>query len=384
MNLGYAHDTQAAQYKKPLQEWVDGIATMLSDALAALEYRPADYTIVNNAWDSRPQNLYENYTAESVANLVNYYNQQINWNLTLENNGQATVNGYAAQIYALIDALVLKEADYTVVNNAIKAIPDNDGGQLNVDYDYLGSIYTTATIADLTNAIESVDYGKDISEQAIVNGYADAIIAATSALEPLAADYTYLGLALQNTPPRPSSYYTTESYSAYVDAVAVGQALYNNQNLNITQQYIIDNAVAQITSTFGNLTFKPVTYTVKYQDSLGAALLSDYVGNSTANDWVTENAPAITGYTVQQATIQQQMTGTNSENILTFVYNINSYTVNFNSNGGTAVDPITQNYNTQVAQPEDPSKAGYTFNGWYSNSGLTRRCRGLTPSGRRM
>ena len=43
---------------------------------------------------------------------------------------------------------------------------------------------------------------------------------------------------------------------------------------------------------------------------------------------------------------------------------INQYTITFNSDGGSAVSPITQNYGTVVAAPANPTKAGYTFNGW--------------------
>ena len=45
-------------------------------------------------------------------------------------------------------------------------------------------------------------------------------------------------------------------------------------------------------------------------------------------------------------------------------WTINQYTITFNSNGGSAVSPITQNYGTVVAAPANPTKAGYTFNGW--------------------
>jgi uncharacterized repeat protein (TIGR02543 family) len=60
-----------------------------------------------------------------------------------------------------------------------------------------------------------------------------------------------------------------------------------------------------------------------------------------------------------------------ADSTYTAQWTINQYTVNFNSNGGSAVDSITQNYNTDVAKPADPTKEGYTFAGWYSDSGLT-------------
>jgi uncharacterized repeat protein (TIGR02543 family) len=50
---------------------------------------------------------------------------------------------------------------------------------------------------------------------------------------------------------------------------------------------------------------------------------------------------------------------------------INQYTVSFNSNGGSDVPSITQNYNTSVALPAAPAKTGNTFGGWYSDAGLT-------------
>lgn len=45
--------------------------------------------------------------------------------------------------------------------------------------------------------------------------------------------------------------------------------------------------------------------------------------------------------------------------------------INFESNGGTAVEPITGAYGTAVSAPADPSKTGHTFAGWYADPDLT-------------
>jgi hypothetical protein len=45
-------------------------------------------------------------------------------------------------------------------------------------------------------------------------------------------------------------------------------------------------------------------------------------------------------------------------------WSVNSYTITFDANGGSAVAPITQNYGTAVTAPADPVRAGYTFEGW--------------------
>ena len=47
------------------------------------------------------------------------------------------------------------------------------------------------------------------------------------------------------------------------------------------------------------------------------------------------------------------------------------YTITFESNGGSSVTAITQDFGTTVTAPADPTKTGYTFAGWYSDIGLT-------------
>ncbi|WP_416293426.1 InlB B-repeat-containing protein [Paenibacillus illinoisensis] len=53
-------------------------------------------------------------------------------------------------------------------------------------------------------------------------------------------------------------------------------------------------------------------------------------------------------------------------------WSINSYTVNFDSNGGTAVDDQSIPYNELAAAPADPTKDGHTFAGWFTDSGLSQ------------
>jgi uncharacterized repeat protein (TIGR02543 family) len=54
-----------------------------------------------------------------------------------------------------------------------------------------------------------------------------------------------------------------------------------------------------------------------------------------------------------------------AENVtLVAQWTINQYTITFDSAGGTDVDAITQNYDTDVTAPADPTRVGYTFTGW--------------------
>lgn len=45
---------------------------------------------------------------------------------------------------------------------------------------------------------------------------------------------------------------------------------------------------------------------------------------------------------------------------------INQCTVTFDTNGGSAVDPQTVDYDEKVTEPAAPTKTGYTFAGWYN------------------
>ena len=45
-------------------------------------------------------------------------------------------------------------------------------------------------------------------------------------------------------------------------------------------------------------------------------------------------------------------------------WSVNSYTITFVTDGGTAIDAITQDYGTPVTAPANPTKTGYTFDGW--------------------
>ena len=46
------------------------------------------------------------------------------------------------------------------------------------------------------------------------------------------------------------------------------------------------------------------------------------------------------------------------------VWNANQYTITFDTNGGSEIAPITQDYGTAITAPANPTRKGYTFKGW--------------------
>ena len=54
-----------------------------------------------------------------------------------------------------------------------------------------------------------------------------------------------------------------------------------------------------------------------------------------------------------------------AENItVTAQWEINQYTITFDTNGGSEIAPITQDYGTEITAPDNPTREGYTFIGW--------------------
>ncbi len=128
------------------------------------------------------------------------------------------------------------------------------------------------------------------------------------------------------------------------------------------------------------------TYSAKFYANYptGANTLLHTLSATESNNWAS-NVPAnpsCTGYTfngwytaASGGTKLSSSAGASLaiyENLTYYAqWTINKYTITFNSNGGSAVSSITQNYATTVTKPDDPTKTGYTFAGWYSNEGLT-------------
>jgi uncharacterized repeat protein (TIGR02543 family) len=103
-------------------------------------------------------------------------------------------------------------------------------------------------------------------------------------------------------------------------------------------------------------------YTITFDSNGGSAVAAITQNYGTAV--TAPAAPTREGYTFNgwDKTVPTTMP---AENVtLTAQWTINQYTITFDSNGGSAVAAITQNYGTAVTAPAAPTREGYTFNGW--------------------
>jgi len=128
------------------------------------------------------------------------------------------------------------------------------------------------------------------------------------------------------------------------------------------------------------------TYTITYDGNghTGGSVPTDstvYKENDTVT--ILDKGDLVkTGYTFAGWNTQADGSGTDHAVGSTFIigasdvtlyakWAINSYTVTFNSQGGSAVSSQTVNHGGKVSKPTDPTKTGYAFAGWYKESGCT-------------
>ena len=119
--------------------------------------------------------------------------------------------------------------------------------------------------------------------------------------------------------------------------------------------------------------------TVTFNSNGGTGTMAPQVANVPTA--LTLNSFTRTGYTFAGWNTLANGTGTNytdgeiysfSADITLYAkWTVNSYTITFNSNGGSTVAPITQPFGSAVSAPTAPTKTGYTFGGWYSDAELT-------------
>ena len=103
-------------------------------------------------------------------------------------------------------------------------------------------------------------------------------------------------------------------------------------------------------------------YTITFDTNGGseiAPITQDYGTEITAPDNPTRKGYTFKGWDKE---IPETMPADNIT--VKAQWGINQYTITFDTNGGSEIAPITQDYGTEITVPADPTRKGYTFKGW--------------------
>jgi len=103
-------------------------------------------------------------------------------------------------------------------------------------------------------------------------------------------------------------------------------------------------------------------YTITFDTNGGseiAPITQDYSTKITAPDNPTRKGYTFKGWDKE---IPETMPADNIT--VKAQWEINQYTIAFDTNGGSEIAPITQDYGTEITAPDNPTRKGYTFKGW--------------------
>ena len=140
----------------------------------------------------------------------------------------------------------------------------------------------------------------------------------------------------------------------------------SRQGYQFTDWYLDDTKYDFAAPVTGDMTLTAKwtanSYTITFDTDGGSEVAP------IAQDYGTAiNAPAAptkTGYTFMGWEPELPAIMPAEDMTLTAQWRINRYTVTFDTDGGSAVAPITQDYGTAITAPADPTREGYTFIGW--------------------
>jgi len=218
------------------QSEVDAMAKAIEDAIAALQYKDADYTKVDAAIakaNALNKNDYKDFSGvEAAVNAV-----VRDKNIT----EQSEVDAMAKTIEDAIAALQYKDADYTKVDAAIAK-----ANALNKDnYKDFSAVET---------AVNAVVRDKNITEQSEVDAMAKAIEDAIAALQYKDADYTKVDAAIAK-----ANALNKDNYKDFTGVEAAVNAVTRGKNL--TEQTEVDAMAKAIEDAIAALQYKDADYT---------------------------------------------------------------------------------------------------------------------------
>ena len=246
-------------YNKTKQPDVDKMAADIETAVANLKLIPADTTALKAAIDEAKRVNSALYTADSYnamkAELDKAEALYAKTDLTKKDN-QAEVDAQTKALNDAITALVPAGADYTKLNNAIKAF------EALTESDWTADTWVVAK-AKYDAAVEASKKVYTVDKQAELDAIADALTEAISKLVPAPADFTALDAILKDINVYLTSWakYLTDDYKTRANAAVESANAADFRALTKNDQATVDAKTAEITGLYNNPEFLDWDYT---------------------------------------------------------------------------------------------------------------------------
>ena len=134
---------------------------------------------------------------------------------------------------------------------------------------------------------------------------------------------------------------------------------YDNENLTGSPVTAIGGAETGNKEYWAKWEINQYTVTVKPENGKADIIITQDYGTPITAPTLTREGYTFKGWDKE---IPETMP---AENITVKAqWKINQYTITFDTNGGSEIAPITQDYGTKITAPDKPTRKGYTFKGW--------------------
>ena len=134
---------------------------------------------------------------------------------------------------------------------------------------------------------------------------------------------------------------------------------YDNENLTGSPVTAIGGAETGNKEYWAKWEINQYTVTVKPENGKADIIITQDYGTPITAPTLTREGYTFKGWDKE---IPETMP---AENITVKAqWEINPYTITFDTNGGSEIAPITQDYGTEITAPDNPTRKGYTFKGW--------------------
>ncbi len=162
----------------------------------------------------------------------------------------------------------------------------------------------------------------------------------------------------------------SKQYDVYIDGTSCTDIPFP-ENVDVIRYIFLSAYWHGKVAKFDDLTFYSINnsiVTVTF-DSDGGSLVDSAVvpegGKVTKPVDPTRDGYTFQGWRLEGSTADYDFdTAVNSNIVLKAAWKINTYTVTFDSNGGTAVAPQSVDHGNKATVPEAPTREGYIFDGW--------------------